>query len=965
MLDIIKSRIETITECIEWIKQNKTEHYGQLYIELVKERCKLRRLEMAERDNPAIATYGESQKGKSYVISNLLQRGGDAYMVKSPNGSYDFINSINPISNSTEATGVVTRFSSYSRFESKYREAYPVMVRLLTVTDIVSILCDGFFNDVKDPICCMGKSHDEISSYIEEICAKYEGASNVQSDIIEDDIIDLQYYLQKYAKSMTITIMRSSYFVVLSQVIRRIPHYEWVNVFSILWNNDKVFTSLFERLVNALHRLNFQNEVYVPIEAVLNDRNTIMSVDCLNGLNDAVETGDDRDSTIVVVPTEHGEDKRVEHFSKSELSAVCREVVFKVDKEYLENDAHFDMTMIPEDTQRLLSKSVSRDILRNTDLLDFPGAKPREVIASENLIKDMALVFRRGKVAFLFNKYNESAMINVLLYCHNQSDNRVTKMYITLDDWIKEYVGADHVQRAKRIKDMQVSPLFVISTMFNVSMAYDEKEDDNKELLKARWRERLDKALYNDCFKAHSVDWFENWTAPGESFKNCYLLRDYKYSDNTGKGNKLYDGYFTTNREQSSLLREFRKKDGQVIDFYNVIRDSFLEYENVTKFFENPAKSWDVAATINNDGSLYIIEQLSIVAKNVAKARDNMFRERLDSVTHNVRLLMSEFYVPEDKETIFEDNMRKANAVIRELDFTCNSDNYYFGHLIQLLQVNEAAVYSELHHLVNSSLLPDIVHSMEYELIRKRCGEGLDNCKSDDERWRCIMTTYSLPNKEQSQEYLQSKGVDAELLFTGRYKKKKNSAVIADSVFDMWKQRLLSPQFVDNMTIGNRFNGLVMSNLLSTIVSTAEELRLCERIEALIAEYVDVMDITSINEPFVADLMASEINNFVCDLGYGYREEAQKSKLRAVAAERNLAIFNYIDKEDNTELTEEVITRLFNRLSSSPDAITPAYEYNYFKWGEYVMISFIARTDVGLGNPAANRALKVLIDKLS
>lgn len=965
MLDTIQSRIDTITMSIEWIKRNKAEHYGQLYMELVKERCKLRRLAIAEKDNPAIATYGESQKGKSYVITNLLQKSGEPYMVKTASKSYNFINNINPIGINTEATGVVTRFSAFSRYPDKYRADYPVMVRLLTVTDIVTILCDGFFNDVKDPICCLGKSHDEISSYIEKICSKYDNSPDIQNFVIEDDIIDLQYYLQKYAKSLTTTLMRSSYFVTLSQVIRRIPQSEWINVFSILWNNDKVFTSMFERLINALALLNFAEEVYVPIEAVLNDRNTIMGVDCLNDLNDVCDRTDEKYITKVILPTQHGGDKVIEQFAKCELSAICREVIFKVDEEYLTNDASYDTSMIPSSTQQLLSKNVRRDILHKTDLLDFPGAKPREVIASENLSKDIALVFRRGKVAFLFNKYNESSMINVLLYCHNQSDNRVTKMYITLDDWIREYVGADCTQRAKRIKDTVISPFFVISTMFNVSMAYDEKEDDNKKLLMGRWEERLIKALYNDCFKAHSVDWFENWTAPGESFKNCYLLRDYKYSDNTGKGNSLYDGYFANQREERSLLTQLQKKDGTVINFYDVIRDSFLEYENTSKFFENPAKSWDVAATLNNDGSLYIIEQLSIVADNVAKARENLFRERLDGVTHNVCSLISQFYMSEDKEAIFEDNLRKANSVIRELDFTCNSDNYYFGHLIQSLQLKETEVYSELHQLVNSPLLTNTVHSLEYDIIRTRCGDKLDYCKSDDERWDLLMSTYSLQTREQAQEYLQSRGVDTNILFTGSYRKKKNSVVIADTVFNMWKQRLLSPQLVDNLTIGNSFGGLVMSNLLSNIIATAEELKLAECIEALISEHVDIMDITKINEPCVADLIASIINNFICDLGYSYRTEEHKNKLRETAKKRNIAIFNYIDKEDNIELTEEVITRLFNRLSSSPDAITPAYEHHYFKWGEYVTIAFIARTDVNIGNPLANRELKGLIDKLS
>jgi hypothetical protein len=227
------------------------------------------------------------------------------------------------------------------------------------------------------------------------------------------------------------------------------------------------------------------------------------------------------------------------------------------------------------------------------------------------------------------------------------------------------------------------------------------------------------------------------------------------------------------------------------------------------------------------------------------------------------------------------------------------------------------------------------------------------------------MDTYSLQTQDRAEEYFRSKGININILFSGPYQKKKNSVAMADAIFEMWKQRLLSPQLLDSLTINNKFGGLVMSNLLSNVVSTADELRLSERIENLITEYVDVVDVATINVPFVADLIASTINNFVCDLGFSCRSDEQKQTLIRVAKERNLSIFNYIDKEDDYELTEETITNLFARLNSSPDAITPAYEQNYFTWSEYVVISFIAKVDVGLGNPVANRELRVLIDKLS
>ena len=72
MVQTIKSQIDNINSSLEWIRKNKPNDYEQKFLQLVEERRKLKKLEAANQDNPAIAAYGVSQVGKSYLMNLLL-----------------------------------------------------------------------------------------------------------------------------------------------------------------------------------------------------------------------------------------------------------------------------------------------------------------------------------------------------------------------------------------------------------------------------------------------------------------------------------------------------------------------------------------------------------------------------------------------------------------------------------------------------------------------------------------------------------------------------------------------------------------------------------------------------------------------------------------------------------------------------------------------------------------------------
>lgn len=964
MLQKILRQIENIDEAIRWIKANEPGQYEQRFIQLVTERSRLRRMAAAKDENPAIAAYGESQKGKSYVMSNLLQRDRKPFFVTAGEKKYNFIEEINPPTNDTEATGVVTRFSSFIGHESNYCAAHPVMIRLFSVTEMVAILCDGYFNDLYDP---QTMSEDELKQLSQQLAEKYSGETEAQNVVIEDDIIELEEYIAKYIPGKTKPYVHTGYLKQAAQIIRRVPVEEWVDIFAPLWNKNEVLTRLFLRLLAALQQLQFKNRCYLDIDAVLNNNNTIMSVDCLKKI---VENTSDtaRNFTNVYYMSETGIMQTVAHFEKSFLSAITKEVVFRIDEFYLNATASYDTTDIaPEVAAMLSATTVEKTLLKNNDLLDFPGARARESLLSEKISEALAFLLLRGKVAFLFNSYSEAMSINILLFCHDQQNANVTSMYITLNDWIKKYVGETPEKRAARIREMGVAPFFYIATKFNKDLVRDSKEANNRtEMLRSRWEDRLVKLIYNECFKAESVDWFNNWEAPHSTFKNSYLLRDFKYSGVTGgNASNIYSGYSENGGKEEKCLIRNVMVDGREVDLYAHLRESFVSNEHVRKFFANPAKSWDVAATMNNDGALYIIEKLSIVAANMGKARDSIFADNLTAAKRRLRGILAEYYHDDDADKLFDENLRKGYRVSREMDFTYNRDNYFFGHLIQALQVTEKEMYQALHEFIGSGkLTTTILESHEYEIIRCTCG-NFEGCASLEEKWARLESFYGFFDRQEAEEYLTKHGVDPEQLFLTTDRRRLNSAFIASTLFETWKKHLLSLELMDELAGDGGFDNAVMSILLKNIIATAEDLKVEEHVEQIITPYVNVTNIQTVNVNFIADLIATTFNNYIANVGFDYRTEEETTRFRRIAEERHLPLFRYIGAPRKADFNEAELTQLFKSINENPKAIPPAVEQNYYCWKEYMIISFIARVEPGDYDRNANEEMKHILEKLS
>lgn len=950
----VEEYIRLCDESIDWVAKHKPEQYEQRFLEIVEQRRILKQVAETKHDNPAIAAYGKSQVGKSYLMSILLQDKGRPFIVKSEGKEYNFINDMNPITSKTEATGVVTRFTSFVRCPELFKEEHPIIMRTLSVMDIAIVLAEGYYNDI-----CDYSTPDKIEETAKDCYDKYRNMPKQSHGAFSaDDALTMKNYFKKYINNAQ-EFNKSSFFDRLALVAESIPCKDLAGVFAPLWNNDANLTALMDRFVSLLQHLNFNRYIYLPAGALLhngNNENTVMSVQCLNGLSNA--NGPKTDIYLF----NGGGFTSVPNLLKSELCGICAEIIIKIPQNLLDSVDSYDFNMI-DDTAvaNLLTKEeVKKDILKQNDLLDFPGARTRtqEHAAKLSDWEVLTKILLRGKVAYLFNKYSEARMINILLFCHHNENNDVTSIPNLLSRWVEKYIGETPADRANKLNELNgISPLFYIGTMFNIDMKFNHQNEmaNRGEALSGRWAARFEKVLMRECF-GPSFDWWQDWTGKGSMFQNSYLLRDFKYSGNDFS--QLYSGFDVEKKETKIIMTS---KDA---NYFRNMRDSFVESEHVKKLFENPALSWDVATTINNDGSLFIIQRLGMVASLISGFRDNQFAEDVTKAVGLVKRAMADYYVNTDQEVILRENIRKSKTIHRELDFACNHDNYFFGHLLQGLQLRSKDTLNIVHDLMNGNELNQKVQqNNSYEVIFVSCN-GFNGCKNIQEKWNRLIQVYGYADLEDAQQDLLRKGVDTEILFSPAFERKKNSYIIAGKVLDRWMSQIQSVEMINRFCGDNTLDNIALGYLTSNLLSTAKSFDIEKILSDCISEFVDITNISTAVEGLVADVITETVNEFVLDLGYKYLDSETKEKVARTVSTDPVLSLDYINRQQPDDVTDDYITGLFDSMSVKPSPLTPAFEDNYFKWKEYILVSFISHLTCQDYDRDANDKLSVILEAL-
>ena len=147
MMQDIKSQIAIIESSIVWAKKFGKETFP---VEELKEyRRTLKRIANSLEENCSAAAYGESQVGKSYLMSSLLSTADSPFVITNNGKEYSFIDELNPSggnTSKTESTGVITRFTINN--DNEAMKNY-VKVKNLSVADLLMLLVDSYYNDLK------------------------------------------------------------------------------------------------------------------------------------------------------------------------------------------------------------------------------------------------------------------------------------------------------------------------------------------------------------------------------------------------------------------------------------------------------------------------------------------------------------------------------------------------------------------------------------------------------------------------------------------------------------------------------------------------------------------------------------------------------------------------------------------------------------------------------------------------
>lgn len=936
---------------------------------LIKNRIELKRIDYANKMNPAAAVFGESQVGKSYLVDNLLasKSAGPLYVFDGHGNKRSFIDEINPIGGGKESTSLVSRFTTKKEW---INDDFPIKVLLLKPVDIVLTICDSFFNDIQKPT---KREPEEIKEFIETLKQRYAGQPAVQQHITEDELFEMREYfdpknnLMTRGESYRNNLIDAKFFEEVAQLITAVDVAHWVDVFGFLWNNNTTLSNVFENLIRSYQNLDFKSEVYIKMDAVLRKDGTILQVDRLfelfnieqqdNGKGDIIKT---QKAKVPDMEVFNGE--RVVTVLKSQFCALAAEVMMKISDSLTEE----------------------KPFLKGLDILDFPGARSREMQDETSLNNVMACnLLIRGKVAYLFNKYSQQYLITNLLFCHHKEKSEVKTISALLEGWIKGMIGKTPEERAQYMRRVSVPPLFLIGTKFNMDMVkpvnyHPNDPEQRKEEVEGIWDTRFTNL---DNLVGSQVEWFHRWV-PGaggyEPFKNLYLLRAFNYSCQTG----IYEGYQKKDENGNWVLNY--EVDGQtlvgekkVCDDYaehvEYLGKSFQSFAFVKDHFVNPAKSWGEATNVGKDGSDWIIENLTASSQMAKEMRDGQFDEKVSGAMKRLCQTLRKFFHDDQADSDLREALRNAGQISFATDALFGLDKYFFAEFIDKILVREDDLHDRILDTINSNTMVTGTDLSMLFVIRNRAKVD-PNITEDENRMR-VKTAYSFESDDMLDKFLERYGFTMQDLINPP-KIRNLARIIVDDVEQYWFDEYLAIDHFQEFVDRGMPAELIESLLKNMNVLYREKLHITEKISDHIHPFVASPEKLTDMAEMIADICAEMINHFVNSMGTAYFDEHLWNDVRDTVSRNgfdvNVEKVYQSEVEFNEQTTREGLLEVFdvfenidtilNAVPVDPVKISRCSNYHAYKqWTEMMKVAFLATCGIPKYDVNANNALRDIL----
>lgn len=597
-------------------------------------------------NRPGIGLFGESQAGKSYLVSAMASDDSNSLMVKLGDERIDFVQKINPQGSGKESTGLVTRFTRSSSRDTQDKK-FPVKLVFLSEYEVVMILVNSFFADFEDTNTSVTESIENNLSEMYEEVGKSSYADSGLSDtgiiLLENYIKNRYHFLHRELDEKYWDFGRKK--AIHRKIDSRAKYYE------VLWGKNIEYTRLFKRLATVLEKLSNPYVVYAPVDAVevSGDKISLINVDALKNLKNENHSKD-REIEIRI----GGENN---YIYESDLAALTAEISMPV-----ENPRY--------------------DIIKSNDILDFPGYRGRLDRKLEDLDSNSELIaeaFLRGKVAYLFEKYTENYELNALILC-TASDSQINspQMEKVISSWIEQTQGKNSIDRARHS-----CGLFWALTKFDKRIIDDLDKEENRSYGKRGLLQQTVLEKFGHC------SWLENWNGEADNqrpFNNIFLVRkpgiDCSFIQRDGKVEK-------------SVRADYRER-------LDRMRTDFCSDPDINNYVGEPEKSWDEVIKINDGGLSNLIEAISKV--DIEKIRFNAIKSKLRDISEELTRTFRHWISEDDLDEIKKKKKENASLVRKVCKNNFEMFRCEFGDFINIFNMPLQAIKQAWDDIENENL---------------------------------------------------------------------------------------------------------------------------------------------------------------------------------------------------------------------------------------------------------------------
>lgn len=934
MINDINHQIGVIESSIKWADKFDKDTFPKK--ELKEYRRQIRKIARALEENCSAAAYGESQVGKSYLISSLLSTPDSPFVITNRGRDYSFIDEINPSggnTSKTESTGVITRFTINNHCNDERLKDF-VKIKNLSIADIIMLLADSYYNDLKiDPNTIL--RYDDINRKIDAIQHLWEGKlSYIQNYLTEDDVKDICEYIKDVLGGNAVAIVQSEFEERISTKIQYIDSSDWIQVFGLLWNNNQELNRLFTLLIHEYKKLNFQIDVYVPFDTVLRKNGTLLKIEWLDEVCGVQQENTNEERFTQVY--DHQGNLLASNFSKSYLSALASELTFTLPHK-LSNERKF---------------------LEKIDLLDFPGARSREKFKEQEINNVLPTILRRGKVAYLFNKYARSLRISSVLFCHHNDQKNEPTLGETINDWIEQNIGKTPEERTKSLlRTDGVSPLFFIATKFNIELEKTKNDSsENPEILNEHWKRF--KTVFPEIIKP--ATWFDNWVMDGgpfrtTKFQSIYPLRDFYWSAK----NQVFDGYKDgLVKSPETAIHYF----AEYPTYFDDLRQSFLNNDFVKAHFSNPEKTWDSVAKINHDGSKVIIRDLDIISSVLDSARKDKYLSELKSINDRITAMLRTYYEPEDLEQNNQKIRTIIGAIRRSLDLNIGKKPEIFGSIIDQLMLPVSDIRKIAYDIV---ILKTETPKDFNEIMLIRTMAGIVP-NADREQNIQKLCDYYVCDENVLKEEFEKKGLTLEDVVSQECNVAATVAdVVSNNILSYWTSFINKQVKVLDKFIPHSDEVAFMLQVL------CKELGVGKIISNKIDTYSKVFPDSDLPNA-IADFAALTLNNFVSTVGYEYTTSGDMAMIQNKAKACNITIdsspFVANLKDEQIDILD-ALQALDDATDIATVSITTLMKLpfwdNFQRWKNLLINGLLYASDVSHCDPVANKEIKEIIHNCS